>query len=291
MEPDRLNDTLDELAVLTSNLRSQGAKLEIVSGWGNLPCRYGEDVATTLCTSTLADRDTRNLLLGLLGKCTYWDEDASVAVADYIAVNGQDYPWLGAAFAATLVREGQAVPLVTTSLAEFTGAVLAEFQGQELDLYFVACAEHLQQAARWRFSVENIQEGGFFEACKDAFPRLLLASGLSFSGFDGTYATLRDEVLRHLAALNDRFLEAYVAERGNSSAVSSRIGISVSIEGNTRNSERLMRQRDVTYDGRIHRCEWHSKIEPHRNRIHFCVGDESIDGRILIGIFTDHLDT
>ena len=69
------------------------------------------------------------------------------------------------------------------------------------------------------------------------------------------------------------------------------LGIEVSIEGNTRNSESLMRLRDVEFRGQTHRCEWHSKIEPHRNRIHFCVIDNMAETRILIGIFTEHLPT
>ena len=41
----------------------------------------------------------------------------------------------------------------------------------------------------------------------------------------------------------------------------------------------------------MYRCEWHSKIEPHRNRIHFCVIDRIAETRILIGIFHEHLPT
>jgi hypothetical protein len=51
-----------------------------------------------------------------------------------------------------------------------------------------------------------------------------------------------------------------------------------------------MRQRDVNHEGQVIRCEWHSKLEPHRNRIHFAF-DDTLGGKILIGIFVDHLDT
>ena len=73
--------------------------------------------------------------------------------------------------------------------------------------------------------------------------------------------------------------------------ISSRLGIEVSIEGNTRSSERLMRHRDVEFRGRVYRCEWHSKLEPNRNRIHFRVIDGIAETRILIGIFHEHLPT
>ena len=102
--------------------------------------------------------------------------------------------------------------------------------------------------------------------------------------------SLRDDVVHHLSALNDDFDTAFQGDTGRTGSNSARIGIDVSIEGKTRSSDRLMAQRDVEAFGRTVRCEWHSKIEPHRNRIHFCpVIDEQ--RRILVGIFANHLDT
>ena len=73
--------------------------------------------------------------------------------------------------------------------------------------------------------------------------------------------------------------------------VAATVGLDLSIEGGTRQSERLMALRDVTFGNRHYRCEWHSKLEPHRNRIHFHPGDDATDGCVLIGIFTEHLRT
>ena len=73
--------------------------------------------------------------------------------------------------------------------------------------------------------------------------------------------------------------------------ISSRLGIQISIEGNTRGSGRLMRLRDVEFRGQVYRCEWHSKLEPNRNRIHFQVIDGIAETKILIGIFHEHLAT
>ncbi len=53
----------------------------------------------------------------------------------------------------------------------------------------------------------------------------------------------------------------------------------------------MMRLRDVEFNGQVYHCEWHSKIEPHRNRIHFCVIDGIAEARVLIGIFHEHLAT
>ena len=54
-------------------------------------------------------------------------------------------------------------------------------------------------------------------------------------------------------------------------------------------SQTVMRYRDANFGGHVYRCEWHSKLELHRNRIYFHIGDEGTDGRVLIGIFHRHL--
>jgi hypothetical protein len=45
---------------------------------------------------------------------------------------------------------------------------------------------------------------------------------------------------------------------------------------------------DVEHHGRILRCEWHSKLRPEKNRIHFA---KLNDQTVFIGIFVKHLPT
>jgi hypothetical protein len=40
-------------------------------------------------------------------------------------------------------------------------------------------------------------------------------------------------------------------------------------------------------------CEWHIKLRPHMDRVHFAYEEKYktvVDGRIIVGIFVDHLD-
>jgi hypothetical protein len=142
------------------------------------------------------------------------------------------------------------------------------------------------------FKVENIDESRFFDLTADAFPNLVFVDGLDLKRFAGTYQNLREKVVEHLGILNDGFMDANRSEAGNSVIISSRITIQVSLEGsNTRASSSLMSKRDVTYNDQIFPCEWHSKLEPLRNRIHFYPADEQTGNRILIGIFVVHLPT
>ena|SRR3989442_892835 len=59
----------------------------------------------------------------------------------------------------------------------------------------------------------------------------------------------------------------------------------------TRASAKLMTERNVEYQGVTYRCEWHIKLERHRNRIHFALPDGTLSGKILVGLFVDHLKT
>jgi hypothetical protein len=166
----------------------------------------------------------------------------------------------------------------------------ANCSGVDCELCFVIRPSDCKYFYRSLYALENVREEDFLNLANDAFPDLDFAVGLRFSKLDGGYSW-RDLIVKHLSILNDDFLGVYVSEQGNSAQISARIGIDVSIEGETRSSERLMAMRDVEFDGHVFRCEWHSKLEPHRNRIHFHPGDDSTGRKTLIGIFVDHLPT
>jgi hypothetical protein len=163
------------------------------------------------------------------------------------------------------------------------------------DIFFFATTSTLQEFWRHLFAFENVAERDFFVLAVRAFPRLVLHPDLSFGRFTGAYRDLRPRVVTILAALCDHFADEYHGCQGiprKIQAAMGRYGIELSPESpNTRGSERLMRQRRKDYVGHRFTCEWHAKIEPHRNRVHFATPAPEISGKILIGIFVDHLDT
>lgn len=142
------------------------------------------------------------------------------------------------------------------------------------------------------YQTENVNEERFFELAELAFPQLRFADGVTFRRFEGSYTDLRQPVAYHLSRINDSFKSAYADCNGRSDEVSAAMKLDISMESpNTRQSERLMRERDAFYGGRTYRCEWHSKIEPHRNRIHLHPGDDLSEHCVVIGIFVEHLPT
>ena len=272
-------------------LQAGGERVDILSGWGSLNCLEGEDVANILAHGNVFDRDSSSLLLRLLGRCGAWDEDPNTVVDDEVVVDQEPHHSFGIAWARKMVMAGCGMAIVTAP-HRFSGGAHAVDQLMQpglVDVVFVATPADHPRFYRTLYSVENIPEGEFFEIAAKAFPDLAFAPTVNFQHFRGAYVLRRPEVVHHLSLINDCFLELYKAERGSSRIISICLGIAVSIEGQNRKSQALMRYRDATFGGRVYRCEWHSKLEPHRNRIYFHIGDEGTDGRVLIGIFHQHL--
>jgi hypothetical protein len=256
-------------------------------------CWRDDDVATVLNSDEVLGRDERLLLLGLLDKCSPIDDDAQ-ELDPAVSVDGCPvFDSYGIALVHADGSSSDSYGRAVLSLAHRgrSGARNVVRGGRDVAVFFLV--DFVDERLFWRsvYELANVPERQFFELAPRAFPNLLFASTLNFGRFAGLYATVREEVVRHLGALNDTWTVAYVEEAGNSDRISARIGIDVSREsGLTRAAEGLMRQRDVPFHGRKYRCEWHSKLEPDRNRIHFHPAGESIE-HPLIGIFCDHLDT
>lgn len=286
-------DCLTALIDQLDALRVSGEPTQIMEDWGGVECLNGNDVAESLVQCLVLDRDQSFRLLSLLDRCEAWRRRTAAIVNSELIVDGSTCESQGIwwAYNRSILQYRTAV--ITTSLRFATGVHCVDRPSQPLpvDIYFSASSEDHPGFFRLLYEWEDVSESEFFERARLAFPRLVFASDISFRKFQGAYRTLRARVVYHLGRINDRFPEVYAAENGMPHQISSRLGIEVSIEGHTRRSERLMRQRDVEFGGQVYRCEWHSKIEPHRNRIHFHVIDGTGEPRVLIGIFHEHLAT
>lgn len=279
-----LDQLLEGICLLAEAEESLGVPL----GWGSIEVTSDLDLAGLLTNHHLVDRDVGNELLGRLSKCVVWDQAPDVFVDPKVRIQGIEYESYSAAWALHQLCVGKAVGVLTLLRAE-RGELEVSDGTSAGNVWFVA-NEHEQLCYRRSiFETEDVPESGFFELAGKAFPAVDFCDGIAFRRLRGAYTQLRPTVLRHLAALNDDFLAAYVAERGNSARISIRIGIDVSIEGTTRESERLMRLRDARFQGTTYRCEWHSKLEPHVNRIHF--SPDLHRSRLVVGILVDHLPT
>ena len=285
-------DSLIALIDQLDALRVSGESIQLMEHWGAVECLGGNNLADTMVNFQVLDRDQSLRLLALLDRCVAWDRPAtdfdSEVVVDGSHCIGEGIAW---AHDQAILRIWTAVVTTPHRFAVGVHCVDKPSQSLPVDVYFAVSIEDHPGFFRLLFDWEDVSESEFFERARLAFPRLVFAANISFRNFQGAYRILRPKVVYHLARINDKFPEVYTAENGMPHEISSRLGIEVSIEGNTRGSEGLMRQRDVEFRGQVYRCEWHSKIEPNRNRIHFRVIDGIDETKILIGIFHKHLTT
>ncbi len=240
-------------------------------------------------------RDTRLRCGILLERCPDWDEWVKDACTT-VSLDGEparDAYTIG--FALTMTTRGRAAACLMFPNGRSAGwSPVHGDVGQE-SVFFFADAARLPWFWRGLFASEAKDEHAFFSLAREAFPELCLHPDLTFRRFDGGYVILRDHLVRVLAALNDHFGHALAEHQGiphNVQAAMGQHGVDLSPESpNTRTSERLMRLRDVDFEGVTYRCEWHAKLERHRNRVHFTLPAMGPSGRILVGLFIDHLDT
>lgn len=241
------------------------------------------------------DPDVRLLFMGLVGKCPEWDDTAPVGGGDVTIGGGESATALSAEFALLCISAGHGVACLVFGACPRRQFLLVCSSLGQAEVFFFADAADLKAFWRSLYLLEAVEEAAFFSLAARSFPDLVFHPDLNFGRFEGNYRDLVPEVVRHLSVLNDNFLDVHQAKKGIPREVEAALGAlgcaGISPESSkTHHDEKKMRLRDVFYRGQMLRCEWHSKLEPHRNRIHFFFG-EQFGGKVLIGIFADHLPT
>lgn len=130
-----------------------------------------------------------------------------------------------------------------------------------------------------------------------AFPSLFFKPNIwdEVRRFSLPYGAIRSVLVRALSDLNDNLPGLYgqcspdeFAARFEACST-----FKISPESpNTRRDRKKIAQRDIDISGHVLRCEWHLKIGPTADRIHFHAPVPGVSGeRIIIGIFHEHLPT
>jgi hypothetical protein len=292
----RLTSLLDQFNEELTTLKESGYRAWKPPMFENVLCDDDHELFAYLTTEpgSGVDRDVRNRFYSLVQKCPEWD--GSVPAFDEVAL--EDASPLAAwsvAYALASALKQHGVACLVLAASPRSGFVLVTAPAGRAEIYFFSDSTALPAFWRSLYELENVPEHGFFQLAPLAFPALIFHDDLAFGRFDGTYRNLRPEVVRHLAVLNDHFLAAHAAALGRACEIETALashGLSrVSPESpKTHRNAKAMRQRYVRHEDREICCEWHSKIEGHRNRIHFAFG-AGLGDRILVGIFADHLMT
>jgi len=299
---EQLTEYLDDFSDGLAELRGLH-RVAVSSWWTETECAEGRELYEVLYEggTPRAGRDARLRMAGLMDRCPTWDT-ALPGLPDRVEVAGRarELAW-SVGYAWWHAGRGHHVACLVFPAARMcnwlpvTAADGSAGRETEREVFFLT--EPPAVTGFWRdlFAREDVAEADFLGRAKEAFPGLVFADSLSFRKFDGTYREMRDWVVQVLSVVQDHFADALAKHVGKPADVQAELGhhgLVLSPESpRTRSKSKIMRQRDVEYDRQTYHCEWHAKKEPHRNRVHFSLPDQRLGGRILIGIFVDHLDT
>jgi hypothetical protein len=144
--------------------------------------------------------------------------------------------------------------------------------------------------------IEDYDVDTYFAHASRAFPDLFFKPNIASEcrRFSEPYRSIRPALTEAFAALGDLLTDI---RRDNSDLrlaqkeFSVRSGFEISPESpNTHKNRSAMAERDIIISAKRLRCEWHLKLKPHVDRIHFHFGDKDIEnGKIIIGILCAHL--
>jgi hypothetical protein len=272
---DQIELHLDRLADAIEGLREPGGQaVACPPMWDAVECLDGCQFYQFLSrerTSTV-DRDTLVRSFTLLSRCPEWvaDDDAETTVT----ITGErPVLALSVAYALHSALSHRGVACLVFGGSSRQGFLEVRGAREAAEVYFFADAADLMPFWRHLFEFEDVAECDFFALCGDAFPQLVMHPDLSFGKFESAYRDLRTRVVTILGGICDHFVEACRRCHGLPREIQAEMGghhVELSPESpNTRGSERLMRLRRRDYEGNTFTCEWHAKVEPGRNRIHF----------------------
>ena len=251
-------------------------------------------------------------LAAWLGRARYYaDSDTWPAGADQITISvgeaeateNADLAWvhhcLRAGIATAAFTLGTSVELETNSAA---GRATVHFVGDE--------------GGRKRFWRKMIHFGrddlaSLAHYSPHAYPSLLFAEGVLGCCDDlaGGYTASRGRVQKALAALDDWGYWAFTCPppaigpneasppdtqaRPGDLLIQNRFGgfgLTTAPEKPDVRNDRICREaREIELGSRTLFCEWHVKLEPHQNRIHFHGPVPESDDKVVIGKIADHL--
>ncbi|MEI7033143.1 hypothetical protein [Streptomyces pratensis] len=299
---ERLTDLLDAFTDALTELTERHA-VAVSPWWVEAECADGKQLYDVLYEGEAprAGRDARLRMVRLMDRCPSWDTETA-GLPDEVEPAGSGPLFaLSVGYAWWHATRGHHVGCLVFPVAERRGWLKVAAKAApasaaiEKDVYFLSDPSALPGFWRELFSREDVAEHAFFERAREAFPDVVFARSLTFRTFDGAYGEMRDWVVQVLSVVHDHFAPALVKHAGKPSDVKAELGrhgIDLSPESPlTRSKPKVMRQRDVEHEEETYRCEWHAKKERHRNRIHFSLPQQRLGGRVLIGVFVDHLDT
>ena len=230
-------------------------------------------------------------------------EDTNIRVDGNAASENCDVAW-----AHHHVRAGRAIACL--SLGRIGPHETSSSHGDAVVHWIKDEATHV---AFWRDAIdlERDTEETLERLGPHAFPNLYFPQGVwnGLRRFDGGYQAVRLTIRRYLTILDEYGSWAFTfpppalspgeaAGSDFNASPSKQIvrrrfsGLALTMEPenpDVRADTTCREAREITIGGRTLYCEWHAKLEPHRNRIHVHAPVAESNDRVIIAIFAEHL--
>ncbi|MHC2371320.1 hypothetical protein ACVIQT_005968 [Bradyrhizobium diazoefficiens] len=161
-------------------------------------------------------------------------------------------------------------------------------------VWFVSSAQQFQCFFRWLIAHATRNHNEMLELCKPAFHSLDFVDGAldGIKSMSRPYNHIVGDIVRHLSAFSDHGQRIFSGPWSRVSAEFGPLGVDISDENGGTKSNRIARnERTRIHQGVETVFWWHSKIEPHRDRIHISPENVKKGEPIVVGIFCEHLTT
>jgi hypothetical protein len=161
-------------------------------------------------------------------------------------------------------------------------------------LWLVADSKNYCDFFRWLI-VETTKNPDEMERfASSAFSSLDFMPG-TFNGIkkmSKNYQELVKPLVHHLGALSDHGKRVFEKPWSQVAAEFGGVGVNISDEnGKTKSNTDARKERTVEFNGNDIICWWHIKLEPHQDRIYLSPDRIHSGGKLLVGIFCEHLKT
>ena len=250
------------------------------------------------------DRVLQQALQTTLRTCVNWDvndQDEALAGDSKIRLDGVEIDSPSVAWVHAKHFLGEALACLCVQNAVIHGVHNIEKDAQACEIYCFTsvddklCRDFYRSIPR----IEGLDGEAYLRLAPWMFPNLYFKHGIEseFRRFAGGYISVREDLTKHLSVLNDDFRSVLDANGGDGDQTAKRLGASRGIDmspesSNTKRDSAAWRHRKISIEGKDIYCDWHTKLSPTKNRIHFYPGRADIaGGRIIIGIFHEHLPT
>lgn len=244
------------------------------------------------------ERDLRRRLQISFDRCVDWDPDeigsdldVTIGAASFFA------PTIAFAHSCRMLRRKPETVgcLGADQISGRAGLLHVVRAGVTAGVNFVACTTGLRDVARTALDLDGLTNTEYFQAASAAFPELEFVDGLAqqVRRLDGGFEANRMELTRHLAALNDHYAAAFDGHPPPNETIArmKALGnIDMSPESpQTRANRSAWNERRVEHRGTAIYCDWHLKMTPTVNRIHFHPARPGVSDRPVVGVIHAHL--